>query len=108
MIGVDQVGSTSWLVPRRLAQLRLQVLDLVLSDLEHMRLNGDRTLPLTVRAVIADLARAHDCTLEAFAGAPSPDIAAAECQLLAAQEQVMLELANLGGGSRTWEEVKMA
>jgi hypothetical protein len=108
MIGVDQVGSTSSVVPRRLAQLRLQVLDLVLSDLEHMRLDGDRTLPPSVRALIADLARAHDCTLEAVADAPSPDITAAECQLLAAQEQIMLELANLGGGKRTWAAVKMA
>jgi hypothetical protein len=98
MIEVDQVGSTSRLVPRRLAQLRLRVLDLVLSDLVHMRLDGDRTLPPSVRAVIADLARAHDCTLEAVADAPSPDITAAERQLVAAQEQVMRELASLGGG----------
>jgi hypothetical protein len=98
MIEVDHATSTSRLVPRRLAQLRLQVLDLVLSDLEHMRLEGDRILPPSVSAVIADLARAHDCTLEAAVDAESPDITAAERQLLAAQEQVMRELASLGGG----------
>lgn len=101
MIEIDFARSASQLVPRRLAQLRLQVLDRVLSDLEHMRLEGERTLPPTVQALIADLARAHDCTLEAFADAPSPDITAAERQLLAAQEQVMRELASLGGGP-TW------
>lgn len=98
MIEVDQPGSNSRLVPRRLAQMRLRVLDLVLRDLEHMRLDGDRTLPLSVRTVIADLARAHDCTLEAGADAPSPDIAAAELELRAAQEQVIRELSSLGGG----------
>jgi hypothetical protein len=98
MIEIDHAGSTSRLVPRRLAQLRLQVLDVVLSDLEHMRLEGDRTLPLSVSAVMADLARAHDCTLEAVADAPSQDITAAERQLLAAQEQVRRELGSLGGG----------
>jgi hypothetical protein len=98
MIEIDDAGSTSRLVPRRLAQLRLQVLDLVLSDLEHMRMEGDRTLPPSVSAVIADLARAHNCTLEAVADAPSQDITAAERQVLAAQEQVMRELASLGGG----------
>jgi hypothetical protein len=98
MIGSDDARSAPQLVPRRLAQLRLQVLELVLRDLEHMRLDGDRTLPPTVSALIADLARAHDCTLEAVADAPSPDITAAECQLLAAQEQVIRELASLGSG----------
>jgi hypothetical protein len=98
MIEIDDAGSTSRLVPRRLAQLRLQVLALVLSDLEHMRMEGDRTLPPSVSAVIADLARAHNCTLEAVADAPSQDITAAERQVLAAQEQVMRELASLGGG----------
>lgn len=98
MIEIDHGASTARLVPRRLAQLRLQILDLVLSDLEHMRLEGDRTLPPSVSAVIADLARAHDCTLEAVADAESPDITAAERQLLAAQEQVRRELASLGGG----------
>lgn len=105
MIEVDQVGSTPRLVPRRLAQLRLQVLDLVLSDLEHMRLEGDRTLPPGVSAMIADLARAHDFTLQAGADAPSQDIVVAERGLLAAQEQVMLELANLGGSTRSREDV---
>lgn len=98
MIEIDDAVSTSRLVPRRLAQLRLQVLDLVLSDLEHMRLEGDRSLPPSVSAVIADLARAHDCTLAAVADAPSQDITAVELQLLAAQQQVMRELASLGGG----------
>ena len=98
MIDVDQVGSTSRLVPRRLAQLRLQVLDCVLSDLGHMRLDGDRTLPPSVSAMIADLARAHDFTLQAGTDAPSQDIVVAERGLLAAQEQVMRELASLGGG----------
>jgi hypothetical protein len=108
MIEIDDARSASQLVPRRLAQLRLRVLDRVLSDLEHMRLEGDRTLPRTVSAVIAELARAHDCSLKAVADAPSPDIMAAERQLLAAQEQVIRELASLGGDSRTWEEVKIA
>jgi hypothetical protein len=97
MIEIDHMGSTSRLVPRRLAKLRLQVLELMLSDLEHMRLEGDRTLPPSVSAVIADLARAHDCTLGTVADAPSQDIRA-ERQLLAAREQVMRELARLGGG----------
>jgi hypothetical protein len=48
--------------------------------------------------VIADLAQAHDCTLAAVADTPpSQDITAAERRLLAAQEQVMRELASLGG-----------
>jgi hypothetical protein len=98
MIGSDDAQSAPQLIPRRLAQLRLQVLDRVLSDLEHMRLEGELILPPTVSALIADLARAHDCTLEAVADAPSPDITAAECQLLAAQEQVIRELASLGSG----------
>ena len=98
MIEIDHMGSTSRLVPRRLAKLRLQVLELMLSDLEHMRLEGDRTLPPSVSAVIPDLARAHDCTLGTVADAPSQDIRAAERQLLAAREQVMRELARLGGG----------
>jgi hypothetical protein len=98
MIEIDHMGSTSRLVPRRLAQLRFQVLDIMLSDLEHMRLEGDRTLPPSVSAVLADLARAHDCSLGAVADAPSQDIRTAERQLLAAREQVMRELARLGGG----------
>ncbi len=98
MIEIDYARSASQLVPRRLAQLRLQVLDRVLRDLEHMRLEGERTLPPTVSALLADLARAHDCTLEAVADAPSQDITVAERRLLAAQDQVMLELASLGGG----------
>jgi hypothetical protein len=98
MIETDDARSAPQLVPRRLAQLRLQVLDRVLGDLEQMRLEGEQTLPATVSAVIADLARAHDFTLEAVAHAPSPDITAAERQLLAAQEQVVRELAGLGGG----------
>jgi hypothetical protein len=98
VIEIADADSTSRLVPRRLAELRLQVLDVVLRDLEHMRLEGDQTLPLSVSAVMADLARAHDCTLEAVADAPSQEITAAERQLLAAQEQVRRELASLGGG----------
>jgi hypothetical protein len=105
MIDTDYARSASELVPRRLAHLRLQVLDRVLSDLEHMRLEGDRTLPPTVRAVIADLAGAHDFTLEAVADAPSPYITAAERQLLVAQEQVMRELVSLGGGRPVWEGI---
>ena len=98
MIEIDYSRSASQLVPRRLAKLRFQVLDRVLSDLEHMRLEGERTLPPTVRALIGDLARDHDCTLEAGADAPSPDITAAELELRAAQEQVLRELDSLGGG----------
>ena len=98
MIEVDQDGSASRLVPRRLAQLRLRVLDVVLRDLEHMRLDGDRTLPPSVGAVIADLGRAHDCTLETGADAPLPEITAAERQLLTAQEQILRGLDSLGGG----------
>lgn len=98
MIEVDHVGSTSRLVPRRLAQLRLRVLDLVLRDLEHMRLDGDRTLPPSVSAMIADLARAHDFTLQAGADPPSQEIMVAERGLQAAQEQVMRELTSQGGG----------
>ena len=97
MIEIDQARSAARLVPKRLAQLRLQVLDLVLSDLEHMRLEGERTLTPSVSAMIADLARAHDGTLQAAGDAPSSLITIAEGQLLDAQDQVMLELASLDG-----------
>lgn len=71
---------------------------MVLRDLEQMRLDGDRTLPPSVRAVIGDLARAHDCTLEGSANPPSADITAVERELVAAQKQVLRELLSLGGG----------
>jgi hypothetical protein len=87
--------------------LRLQVLDLVLGDLAHMRLEGARTLPPVVSAMIADLARAHDFRLQGVADAVSPEITIAERQLLAAQGEVMRELASLGGGP-TWEDMEIA
>jgi hypothetical protein len=63
MTEIEHARSAARLVPRRLAQLRLQVLDLVLGDLAHMRLEGARTLPPVVSAMIADLALAHDFRL---------------------------------------------
>jgi hypothetical protein len=98
MTEIEFARSAAVLVPRRLALLRLQVLDLVLRDLAHMRLEGVRTLPPVVSAVIADLARAHDATLQSIAAAPSHEIRTAERELLVAQSQVMRELASLGSG----------
>jgi hypothetical protein len=107
MTEIERARSAARLVPRRLAQLRLQVLDRLLGDLAHMRLEGFRTLPPTVSAVIADLARAHDFSLPGVGDAPSPEITIAERHLLAAQSQVMRELASLGGGA-TWEDLEIA
>ncbi len=107
MIEIEYARSAARLVPRRLAQLRLQVLDRVLDDLAHMRLEGAQRLTPDVSALIADLARAHDCTMQGTAEAPSQEITVAEGQLLAAQGQVMRELASLGGGP-TWEEMEIA
>ena len=107
MTETDHARSAVQLVPRRLAQLRLQVLDVVLDDLEHMRLEGQRTLPPSVSAMIADLARAHDATLPAVVDAAVQEIAITERQLLEAQDQVMLELASLGGGT-TWDDIEIA
>lgn len=98
MIGSADVGSAARSVPRRLARLRLEVLELVLHDLAHMRLEGERTLSPIVSAMLADLARAHDVSLPGAVEAPSPEIGIAERQLLAAQAQVMRELAHLDGG----------
>ena len=95
------------LVPRRLARLRLEVLDRLLGDLAHMRLEGFRTLPPVVGGVIADLARAHDFTLPGISDAPSPEITIAERHLLAARSHVMHELEGLGGGP-TWEDLELA
>jgi hypothetical protein len=107
MTGSEDARSAARSVPRRLAQLRLEVLDLVLRDLAQMRLEGQRTLPPIVGAMIADLARAHDVSLQGVAEAPSHEIAIAERQLLAAQAQVVHELAHLGGGL-VWEHLKIA
>lgn len=92
------------LVPRRLARLRLEVLDRLLGDLTHMRLEGFRTVPPVVGGVIADLARAHDFSLPGIGDAPSPEISIAECHLLAARSQVMYELESLGPArpGKTW------
>jgi hypothetical protein len=95
------------LVPRRLARLRLEVLDRLLGDLAHMRLEGFLTLPPAVSAVIADLARAHDVSLPGVGDAPLPQITIAERHLLAAQSQVMRELASLAGGA-TCEDPEVA
>jgi hypothetical protein len=95
------------LVPRRLARLRLEVLDRLLGDLTHMRLEGFRTLPPVVGGMIADLARAHDFTLPGIGDAPSPEITIAERHLLAARSHVMHELESLGGGA-TWEDLEFA
>jgi hypothetical protein len=76
----------------------LEVLDLVLRDLAHMRLEGERTLPPIVGAMLADLARAHDVSLQGVAEAPWQEIGIAERRLRTAQGQVMRELAYLGGG----------
>jgi hypothetical protein len=107
MTEFEHARSAALLVPRRLALLRLQVLDLVLRDLAHMRLEGVRTLPRVVSAMIADLARAHDATLPGVADAPSPEISIAERELLVAQRQVMRELASLGGG-QSGEQLEFA
>ncbi len=48
--------------------------------------------------MLADLARAHTRTQPDLAEATSHEIAIAERQLLAAQGEVMAELATLGGG----------
>jgi len=98
MTKFEHARSAAVLVPRRLALLRLQVLDLVLRDLAHMRLEGVRRLPPVVSAMISDLARAHDATLPSAAEAPSYEIRIAERELLVAQGQVMRELASLGSG----------
>ncbi|MEA2633297.1 MAG: hypothetical protein QOH92_64 [Chloroflexota bacterium] len=100
MTEIEHARWAALLVPRRLALLRLQVLDLVLRDLAHMRLEGVRTLPPVVSAMISDLARAHDATLPSIADAPSHEIRIAERELLVAQGQVMRELASLGSGLR--------
>jgi hypothetical protein len=92
MIEFEYARSAVQLVPRRLALLRLEVLDL------------SSTIS---RAVIGDLALAHDFSLQGGAGAASQEITVAERQLLAAQGQVMRELAILGGGP-TWEEMEIA
>src|SRR6202043_3144265 len=60
------------LVPRRLAQLRLEVLDRLLGDLTHMRLEGFRTLPPVIGGVIADRARAVAPAWPVALRAPSP------------------------------------
>jgi len=101
MSEIEYARSSAQLVPRRLAQLRLQVLDLVLNDLEFMRLEGASTLPAGISALIADLARAHDGTVQGVADVPGHEITIAQGQLLEAQGQIMLELASLGGGP-TW------
>lgn len=97
MIAIESARCAAQGVPRRLAETRLRVLDLLLDDLEHMQLEGDRTLPHDVSAMIADLARAHDPTLPGLADAPPHDVTTAQEQLLAAQGQVMLELVRLRG-----------
>ncbi|HXN03054.1 MAG TPA: hypothetical protein VN973_14350 [Candidatus Dormibacteraeota bacterium] len=107
MIEIESAKPGAQLVPLRLAHLRLQVLDLVLDDLEYMRLEGVRMLPPDVSALIADLARAHDGTLQGVPDAPGYEITIAEDQLLEAQGQIMLELASLGGGA-TWVEAEIA
>ena len=105
MIAIESARWAAQRVPRRLAETRLRVLDLLLDDLEHMRLEGDRTLPPDVGALIADLARAHDPTLLELADAPPHDVTTAQHQLLAAQGQVMLELARLRGDP-IWDVVE--
>jgi len=95
------------LVPRRLARLRLEVLDRLLGDLTHMRLEGFRTLPPVVAGVIADLARAHDVSLPGIGDALPREITIAERHLLAARRQVMHELESLGGAA-TWEGPEFA
>jgi hypothetical protein len=95
------------LVPRRLARLRLEVLDRLLGDLTHMRLEGFRTLPPVVGVVIADLARAHDVSLPGIGDAPSPEITIAERHLLTARSQVMQELESLGAAA-TWADLELA
>jgi hypothetical protein len=107
MTEIEHARSAARLVPRRLARLRLQVLDRLLGDLAHMRLEGFRTLPPAVSAVIAELARAHDFSLPMVTDSPSPEITFAERHLLAAQSQVMRELVSLGGGA-TWDDVEFA
>ena len=107
MIEIESARSGAQLVPLRLAQLRLHVLDLVLDDLEYMRLEGARKLPPDVSAMIADLARAHDGTLQGVPDAAGYEITIAEDQLLDAQGQIMLELASLGGGP-TWVEAEIS
>jgi hypothetical protein len=97
MIAIDSARWAAQRVPRRLAETRLHVLDLLLDDLERMRLEGDRTLPRDVSAMIADFARAHDPTLPGLSDAAPHEVTAAQDQLLAAQAQVMLELARLRG-----------
>ena len=93
-------------MPRRLAQLRPQALDNVLDDLEYMRLEGARVLAPAVSAMIAPLARAHHGTEQGLAEVPSLEIMIAERQLRAAQSELMLELASLGGGP-TLEQMGM-
>jgi hypothetical protein len=94
-------------VPRRLARLRLEVLDRLLGDLTHMRHDGFRTLPPVVADVIADLARAHDVSLPGIGDAASREITIAERYLLAARSQVMQELQSLGGGA-SWDDLEFA
>ena len=98
MIEIEYARAAAQLVPRRLAQLRLQALDVVLDDLEYMRLEGARVLAPAVSAMIAALAWAHDGTVQGLAEVPSLEISIAESQLRAAQGELMLELASLGGG----------
>jgi hypothetical protein len=107
MTETEYLRSGAQLVPRRLAQLRLQVLDLVLNDLAYMRLEGARRLPPGVSALIADLARAHDGSAQGAADVRRHEITIAEGQLREAQGQIMLELARLRGGP-TWEELGIA
>jgi hypothetical protein len=97
VIAIDSARWAAQRVPRRLAETRLHVLDLLLDDLERMRLEGDRTLPPDVSAMLADLAQAHDPTLPGLSEGAPHDVTTAQDRLLAAQAQVMRELARLRG-----------
>ena len=106
MIEIEYASAAAQLVSRRLARLRLQALEIVLDDLECMRLEGARVLAPAVSAMIAALARAHHGTEPGLGEAPWLEITIAERQLRAARAELMLELTSLGGGL-TLDRIRM-